>query len=167
MRLTCRTRVFSLSARSSLFCISRRSASIFQPCASCVGFQVRCRTNSAHIRQSRPDYGLGFQVTFSKTFKLFPLLSKAFIHCNTPLHRTTATHHCNTTRACSPALHAARCSAWPDAPPPFFSLAHPVQDSGCGFKIYMWRFGAPASEALHLRERYLYIHIYIYIYIYI
>ena len=33
------------------------------------GFSVRCRANSAHIRQSRPDYGLGLQVSF---FKLPP-----------------------------------------------------------------------------------------------
>jgi len=28
--------------------------------------------NTAHIRQSRPDYGLGFQVKFLKTFQVFP-----------------------------------------------------------------------------------------------
>ena len=31
----------------------------------------RCRANMAHIRQSGPDYGLGFQVKFRKTFELF------------------------------------------------------------------------------------------------
>jgi len=29
---------------------------------------VRCRANMAHVRQSRPDSGLGFQVKFPKTF---------------------------------------------------------------------------------------------------
>jgi hypothetical protein len=29
----------------------------------------RCRANMAHIRQSRPDYGLGFQAKVRKTFK--------------------------------------------------------------------------------------------------
>jgi len=31
----------------------------------------------AHIRQPRPDYGLGFQVKVLKRFKLFPLRSEA------------------------------------------------------------------------------------------
>ena len=34
----------------------------------------RCRANLAHIRQSRPDSGIGFQVN---SFKLFPLRSEA------------------------------------------------------------------------------------------
>ena len=35
----------------------------------------RCRANMAHIRQSRPDYGLGFQVEVLKTVEVvsFPL----------------------------------------------------------------------------------------------
>jgi len=32
----------------------------------------RCRANVAHIRQSRPDSGLGFQVKVLKTFKDVP-----------------------------------------------------------------------------------------------
>ena len=31
---------------------------------------LRCRVNMAHIRQSRPDSGLGFQVEVLKTFKI-------------------------------------------------------------------------------------------------
>ena len=30
----------------------------------------RCRSNMAHIRQSRPDSGNGFQVKFLRTFKV-------------------------------------------------------------------------------------------------
>jgi len=37
----------------------------------------RCRANMAHIRQSRPDYGLHFQVKVPKSFKVFPLRSEA------------------------------------------------------------------------------------------
>ena len=33
---------------------------------------VRCRANMAHIRQSRPDSGLGFQVTVPKILKVTP-----------------------------------------------------------------------------------------------
>jgi len=33
----------------------------------------RCRANMAHIRQSGPDYGLGFQVKALTNFKLIPL----------------------------------------------------------------------------------------------
>jgi len=29
---------------------------------------IRCRVNTAHVRQSRPDSGLGFQVKVLKTF---------------------------------------------------------------------------------------------------
>ena len=36
------------------------------------GTAVRCRANVAHLRQSRPDYGLGFQVKFLKTFQVVP-----------------------------------------------------------------------------------------------
>ena len=32
------------------------------------GEDGRCRANTAHIRQSRPDSGRGFQVKFPKTF---------------------------------------------------------------------------------------------------
>jgi len=31
---------------------------------------VRCRANMAHMRQSRPDSGLGFQVKVLETFEL-------------------------------------------------------------------------------------------------
>ena len=34
--------------------------------------KVRCRTNMAHVRQSRPDSGLGFPVKVLKTFEVFP-----------------------------------------------------------------------------------------------
>jgi len=37
----------------------------------------RCGANMAHIRQSRPYSGLGFQVKFLKIFELFPLFSRA------------------------------------------------------------------------------------------
>jgi len=37
----------------------------------------RCRANSAQIRQSRPDSGLGFQVKFLKIVYVFPLGSHA------------------------------------------------------------------------------------------
>jgi len=30
------------------------------------------RTNVAHVRQSRPDYGLGFQVQVRQKFKVVP-----------------------------------------------------------------------------------------------
>ena len=57
---------------------------------------VRCRANMAHIRQSRPDCGLGFQV---KVLKFFPLRSEAaldFLACHVGLqgylaHTTTPT----------------------------------------------------------------------------
>ena len=39
----------------------------------------RCRANMAHIRQSRPDSGLGFQVIVLKPFKLLPLRSEAVV----------------------------------------------------------------------------------------
>jgi len=32
----------------------------------------RCRANSAHVRQSLPDYGLGFQVKILEPFEVFP-----------------------------------------------------------------------------------------------
>ena len=38
--------------------------------------EVRCRTNMAHIRQSRPDSGLGRHVRFLKPFQVFPLRLK-------------------------------------------------------------------------------------------
>jgi len=37
----------------------------------------RCRANMAHIRQSRPYSGLGFQVKSCELFELFPLRSEA------------------------------------------------------------------------------------------
>ena len=37
----------------------------------------RCQVNRARIRQSRPESGLGFQVTVLDTFELLPLHSKA------------------------------------------------------------------------------------------
>ena len=37
-----------------------------------LGPASRCRANLARIRQSRPDYGLGFQVELLKTFKGLP-----------------------------------------------------------------------------------------------
>ena len=36
--------------------------------------EVRCRTNSAHLRQSRPDYGLSFVGKVFKTFQVVPIL---------------------------------------------------------------------------------------------
>ena len=33
---------------------------------------IRCRANMEHIRQSRPDSGLGFQVKVRKTFQVVP-----------------------------------------------------------------------------------------------
>ena len=36
--------------------------------------QLRCPANMAHIRQSRPDSGLGFQVKVLKTLKVVPSL---------------------------------------------------------------------------------------------
>jgi hypothetical protein len=38
----------------------------------------RCRANTAHIRQSRPDSGRGVQVKAFKLFKLFHICSEAF-----------------------------------------------------------------------------------------
>ena len=35
-------------------------------------FATRCLANMAHIRQSRPDYGLGFQVKGLATFEMVP-----------------------------------------------------------------------------------------------
>ena len=32
----------------------------------------RCRANMAHVRQSRPDYGLVFQVKVPTTFEVVP-----------------------------------------------------------------------------------------------
>jgi hypothetical protein len=50
---------------------------------ACFGVQgVRCRANSAHIRQSGPESGPGFQVKQLKTLKLFPFRSLRAI--NTP-----------------------------------------------------------------------------------
>ena len=37
------------------------------------GLSVRCRANSAHIRQKEPESGSGFQVKVLKTSLLFPL----------------------------------------------------------------------------------------------
>jgi len=34
--------------------------------------RTRCRANMAHVRQSRPDSGLGFQVKVLKPFKVVP-----------------------------------------------------------------------------------------------
>ena len=56
---------------------------------------VRCRTNMEHLRQSMPNYGLGFEVKVVKTFcqglctthlepadlKVFPLRSEADSKC--------------------------------------------------------------------------------------
>ena len=41
------------------------------------GVWYRCPADMAHIRQPRPDSGLGFQVKFLKTFQVFPLRSEA------------------------------------------------------------------------------------------
>ena len=46
-------------------------------CASILDSNTRCRANIAHVRQSRPDPGLGFQVKFLTTCKWFPLGSEA------------------------------------------------------------------------------------------
>ena len=35
-------------------------------------FSHRCRANTAHTRQSRPDYGLRFRVKVLKRFQVFP-----------------------------------------------------------------------------------------------
>jgi len=35
---------------------------------------IRCRANFEHIRQSRPDHGLGFQVNVLQTFLVMPPL---------------------------------------------------------------------------------------------
>ena len=46
----------------------------------------RCRPNMAHIRQSRPDSGLGFQVKFVKTFQVVPFAlgsGKSTVVCGT------------------------------------------------------------------------------------
>ena len=40
-------------------------------------FSDLCRANMAHVRQSRPDVGLGFQVKVSILFKLPPLRAVA------------------------------------------------------------------------------------------
>ena len=42
----------------------------------------RCRANSAHIRQSMPDSGLGFQVKVLKTFKLLIFPRKRSEHAS-------------------------------------------------------------------------------------
>jgi hypothetical protein len=45
-------------------------------------FSARCRANSAQLRQSSPDSGLGFpEKKSSKTVKLFPLRSKVAPLC--------------------------------------------------------------------------------------
>ena len=43
-------------------------------CASSptIWYNPRCRANAAHVRQSRPDSGLGFQVDALKTFQVVP-----------------------------------------------------------------------------------------------
>jgi len=46
-------------------------------------WESRCRANMAHIRQSRPDSGLDFQVTALQIFKLFPHRSAA-VSMHTP-----------------------------------------------------------------------------------
>ena len=38
------------------------------------GGQYRCRANVAHIRQSRPDYGLDFRTNEVTTFEVIPFL---------------------------------------------------------------------------------------------
>jgi len=46
-----------------------------------------CRANMAHIRQSRPDSGCGFQVKVLKTFQVFPSsLGSGTRHGDTPPH---------------------------------------------------------------------------------
>ena len=37
---------------------------------------TRCRANSAHIRQSRPDFGFGFQVKDRNPFEVLPVCSE-------------------------------------------------------------------------------------------
>jgi len=44
-----------------------------------------CRANMAHIRQSGPDYGLGFQVKVLN--KVSPLRSDTVVHVNIPMSR--------------------------------------------------------------------------------
>ena len=58
-------------------------------CSSCLSaqpnttlFRNRCRANMAHVRQSRPDSGLGFQVKFLNPFKLLP--SRSALHVCLP-----------------------------------------------------------------------------------
>jgi len=54
----------------------------------------RCRANMAHIRQSRSDYGLGFQVFFYRTFlTLWPLRSEAVCTRGYTLHPSPCTLH--------------------------------------------------------------------------
>jgi len=46
-------------------------------------FTFRCRANMAHIRQPRPDSGLGFQVKVIRTFQIGPsLLGSGLLHPN-------------------------------------------------------------------------------------
>ena len=42
---------------------------------------IRCRANSAHTRQSRPDYGLGFQVKVLNIF-LVKVIRKQRVHAH-------------------------------------------------------------------------------------
>ena len=54
--------------------MSLRYEPFLEPMHLSVIDQVRCRANMAHIRQSRPDSGLGFQAKVLKTFRDVPYL---------------------------------------------------------------------------------------------
>ena len=62
----------------------------------------RCRANMAHTRQSRPDYGLGFQVKVPKTFYVVPssvAIGKGVVQ----QYHVTRTHNPNRTMPPPPA----------------------------------------------------------------
>ena len=57
---------------------------------ACRAGRFRCRANMAHVRQSGPEFGLGFQVNALKTFQVVPssssLLLSSLESCDTKVY---------------------------------------------------------------------------------
>ena len=66
------TRVYEPSIRARLGTAAHLCEVVVLKLRTRVRLPPRRRANTAHIRQSRPDFGLGFQVKVVKTFEVVP-----------------------------------------------------------------------------------------------
>ena len=104
------------------------------------GHQYHCRPNTAHTRQSRPDFGLGFRV-FLTPFELFPLRAKAVTQKRGCAARARLSERSSQPHTPRCPTHRAAERKHPQIYAPFFFLIRKTASSPCGIawcRVSVW-----------------------------